>query len=133
MRIILLRFAQQPGWTLGALFIDERFECFTVEDEARAIKVPGVTAIPEGIYSVRITYSPKFNRMLPLIENVPGFDGIRIHIGNTAADTDGCIIPGVMAAAGRVLESRAAFDALYAKIQEAQDRHEEISITIFGY
>lgn len=130
MILTLSRFAQQPGWTLGALFIGDHFECFTLEDEVRAEKIAGITAIPTGTYKVVLTNSPRFNRVLPLLVDVPNFEGIRIHPGNVAADTDGCILPGVTAAAGRVNESRIAFESLFAKLKAATD---EITINILGY
>lgn len=125
MRLELIRDTLSEGWTLGQLYLDGKFECFTVEDKVRPLeeKIPGKTAVPAGRYEVQITWSPRFQRMLPLLLAVPGFAGVRIHPGNTAADTEGCILPGRSRdiQAGVVRESRVAFDALFAKLQKAED------------
>lgn len=82
--------------TLGHLYTGTEHFCYTLEDKVRApgIKIYGKTAIPEGVYEVIVTYSPKFKRKLPLILNVPLFTGIRIHRGATIKNTLGCIIAG---------------------------------------
>lgn len=99
-----LRLVREPsvrGCTFGKLSIDGVFECHTLEDEMReqpgpvaAWKIPGVTAIPRGTYQVRLTMSARFGKLLPLVQDVPGFEGIRIHAGNVISDTDGCILVG---------------------------------------
>ena len=77
------------------MYLDGRFGVLHLEDVVRqGEKVPGQTAIPEGIYTVQITFSNRFKRDLPLLLNVPNFEGIRIHPGNTDADTEGCILVG---------------------------------------
>jgi len=78
----------------GRLYVDDVFECFTVEDRPRDKKVYGMTGIPKGIYDVIITISNRFHKRLPLVLGVPGFEGIRIHSGNSSKDTEGCIIVG---------------------------------------
>ena len=89
-------------------------------DEIAAIKVPGKTAIPEGTYNVDITFSERFQRNMPLVENVPGYAGIRIHPGNYPVDTEGCLLPGTTHdSADFVGNSRIAFEALYPKLQAA--------------
>lgn len=126
--IVNLRLLREPtidGATLGVLFRDGVFECFTVEDAIREVsgqpveswKVPGETAIPFGRYQVVITQSQRFGRRLPLLLNVPGFDGIRIHPGNTAQDSEGCILPGRVRGVASVLESRMAFTNLYEALR----------------
>lgn len=113
--------------SIGELTVDGAFEAYTLEDEVREIdgqpvaewKVKGKTAIPRGSYNVVVTQSARFGRELPLLENVPGFEGIRIHPGNTAADTEGCILVGRNKTERTVTESRAAFNALFTKIQAA--------------
>lgn len=78
--------------------------------------MPGKTAIPAGFYLVQITYSPRFKVPLPLVEDVPGFTGIRIHAGNTDEDTEGCILVGRTSHADAIGESRLALEALMAKL-----------------
>ena len=93
------------------------------------MKKPHITAIPTGRYQITATYSPHFNRTLPLLNNVPGYSGVRIHPGNTAADTDGCILVGENTAKGRVNNSKYWFNLLYAAIDKALKRGESVNIT----
>lgn len=126
MELWLHRDTLQADLTLGRLYIGGAYECEVLEDVYRGgmPKVPGRTAIPAGRYEVKLTHSPRFGRVLPLVEGVPGFSGVRIHAGNTADDTEGCLLPGRKRGAlnGRpaVLESTAAFNALFAKLQLAR-------------
>jgi len=108
--------------TIGELHVDGKFECFTLEDAVRPVKIKGVTAIPAGVYEVVVSFSERFRRPLPLLLNVPNFDGVRIHAGNTDTDTEGCLLVGRTKAADSIGASRAAFDALFAKIQSAAAR-----------
>src|SRR3972149_10690167 len=95
MELLLQRKIFTDKSTIGELFVDGVFECFTLEDVVRDDeKIKKVTAIPDGIYTVLVTWSPRFKRQLPLLIDVPGFDGIRIHPGNTADDTEGCLLVG---------------------------------------
>lgn len=127
-----------PGdtFTLGQLHVDGEFECYTLEDQERpdGEKVHGRTAIPQGRYRVIVNASPRFGRPLPLLLNVPHFEGIRIHPGNTTDDTEGCILPGRSRVADRgiVSESRLAFDSLFAKIQAGLQDGGEVWIEITG-
>lgn len=123
MKIVLQRGTGEKDSTPGQLFVDGRFECFTLEDIVRrpGVKVYGQTAIPAGTYQVVVTMSPRFKRLLPLLLNVPGFEGIRIHTGNKAADTDGCILVGDSPTAGWLEQSKVAFDRLFAKLQATRD------------
>ena len=105
--------------TIGELSVDSQFECYTLEDTGRPVKIKGVTAIPAGRYEVIINYSQRFNRQLPLLLNVPDFEGVRIHPGNTAADTEGCILVGQTKSAGFVGQSGLAFEQLFGKLQAA--------------
>lgn len=130
MKLELIREPSANGCTIGSLAINGAFECFTLEDVVRDKKIRGETAIPAGTYEVRITFSQRFQRDLPLLIGVPDFEGVRIHPGNTAADTEGCILPGQVRTANTVGASRLAFYALFAKIKDAADRHEGIWITI---
>jgi hypothetical protein len=117
--------------TVGSLSVNGEHQCFTLEDKVRAVKIPGKTAIPAGIYEVTITFSEKFKKPLPLLLNVPNFAGIRIHPGNTAADTEGCILVGTSQGVNMVTGSRVAFKPLFEKIQVALAR-EKIFIQIVG-
>lgn len=135
MRLTLDRKEYDPESTIGDLYLDGVWECCTLEDQVReGAKVLGETAIPEGSYEVLITHSPRFKRMLPLLVDVPGFDGIRIHPGNTTDDTEGCLLVGenVINHAGRpfLTRSRAAFDRLYQKLVAASARHEALVIEV---
>ncbi|HSD36867.1 MAG TPA: DUF5675 family protein [Rhodocyclaceae bacterium] len=105
--------------TIGELFINGKFECFTLEDKVRPVKIKGFTAIPAGSYEVVITFSERFQRPLPLLLNVPSFDGIRIHAGNVSKDTDGCILVGQSKAEDFIGSSRAALDKLFTKLKKA--------------
>jgi hypothetical protein len=148
MQIKLERYVFTDTFTIGKMYIDGNFECYTIEDTDRFLeeeyinklekavktgkKVYGKTAIPKGTYRISITFSPKYQRMLPLLENVPGFSGIRIHSGNSAKDTDGCILPGVSADTekGYVHESRKAFLRLFDKMVSAGNSGKNIMIEI---
>jgi hypothetical protein len=134
MKLELKRRKSANGATIGELLVDGKHEAFTCEDVVRpasAPKVYGKTAIPAGTYPVVVDFSNRFQRLLPLLLNVPGYAGIRIHSGNTAADTEGCILPGltVMPNGAGVSQSRVAFNALFAKMQKAM-KTEKITITI---
>ena len=126
MELLLKRIHKTETSTIGELSIDGKFECYTLEDVERAVKVKNETAIPKGKYKVIITPSNRFKRDLPLLQNVPGFEGIRIHSGNTNHDTEGCILVGQTRAADFIGNSRKAFDKLFPKLQKAS----EINITI---
>lgn len=117
-------------YTAGRLY---QLECFTLEDQERLEKAPGKTAIPPGKYEVVVTFSNRFQKLLPLLLNVPGFSGVRIHSGNTAADTEGCILVGGddgNPRDGWLGRSREAFAPLFAKIQAAIASGEKVWITI---
>jgi len=126
MKITVARQPSANGCTLGELFVNGRHECYTLEDEVRDEKIHGETAIPVGVYKISVTYSSHFKRDLPLLLGVPNFEGVRIHSGNTAADTEGCILVGQTRTDDSVGASRVAFNALYAKIKDAIDRHESV-------
>lgn len=129
MQIQVFRKTLSARSTIGELHIDGQFECFTLEDAVRPVKIKGLTAIPTGSYEVIINFSARFKRPLPLLLNVPNFDGVRIHAGNTDADTEGCLLVGQTQAADFIGKSRPAFDALFAKLQAAAT-HEKIFIEI---
>ena len=138
---MLLEVKREPsaqGCTPGSLYVDGEFECFTLEDVVREVpeeavdkwKVPDETAIPSGTYDVIMNRSAHFNRVLPLLVDVPGFEGVRIHSGNVAADTEGCILVGQRRTETAVLDSRLAFNALFAKIKAAVARRETVCLRI---
>ncbi len=106
--------------TIGSLFIDGIFECYTLEDIVRApgIKIPGVTAIPYGNYEVIIDFSNRFARNMPHVLDVPMFEGIRIHPGNTSSDTEGCILLGTLKNTDRIYNSKIAFLQFFRKLEE---------------
>lgn len=116
--------------TLGELTINGVFECYTLEDTVRAlgVKVDGKTAIPLGTYQVVLDMSTRFGRIMPHVLDVPGFDGIRIHIGNTDADTEGCLLVGRTEGSDFIGHSKEEFEALFTKLQAAKS----ISITYRG-
>ncbi len=148
MRIRIDRAWRKEKYTISRVIINgERFGdgkkwCSVLEDtdrgltqsmsveEIKKLKVYGQTAIPRGIYEVQITYSPKFKRMLPILRDVKGFSGIRIHPGNTPSDSLGCLLPGVNDTVGRVSNSVYWFNLLFARIQEAEKSGEKIMIEI---
>lgn len=94
MKLLLKRLHKTQNSTIGELYIDGKFECYTIEDVEREVKIKGITAIPKGTYEVIINMSNRFKKLMPLLLNVPNFEGVRIHSGNTSADTEGCIILG---------------------------------------
>jgi hypothetical protein len=120
MNLKLIRQIFTTKSTIGSLFIDGRFECFTLEDVVRppGIKIPGATAIPYGNYKVIIDYSNRFARNMPHVLNVEMFEGIRIHPGNTSRDTEGCILLGTSKGQDIIYESKAAFAKFYPKLEE---------------
>ena len=129
MEIKLVRIAFKETYTIGKLYVDGKYVCDTIEDKDRGLddsmtaneilkrKVKGQTAIPTGHYNIDITYSPKYKRMMPLLLNVKGFSGIRIHSGNTSKDTEGCLIVGKNKQVGMVLESRDTYQRLFEMMQ----------------
>lgn len=122
MVLLLKRKYLADTYTIGDLYIDGVFVANTCEDKVRDLskekKVYGETAIPYGTYKVSWTYSPKFKKYMPLLEDVPQFAGIRIHSGNTAKDSLGCILVGENKQKGMVLNSRATVNKLYPIIKK---------------
>ena len=158
MELLLTRIAKRKAYTIGRLSILERIDdeylagekktyfCDTLEPPVMEMKtslpkedvlrspmkaeVLKPFAIPEGRYPVVITWSPKFKMWLPLLLGVPLFEGIRIHMGNTVKDTQGCILVGRNQMVGRVLESRKWLYELKQKIIEAKNKGEPVWLTI---
>lgn len=135
MELILTRIAKKKGYTIGRLSIGHTPFCDTLEPTWRDYahggrKIKGRSAIPEGRYAVVISWSPKMKQWLPILLGVPMFSGIRIHAGNTASDTEGCILVGENLKRGMVLNSNTWLHRLKRKIVEAKDRGEAVWITI---
>lgn len=137
MKLELRRSHFATTWTIGELFIDGAFECYTLEDRVRPAgqKVPGETAIPEGTYPVELRWSPTaFKRYMPYLVNVPGFEAIMIHTGNRTSDTRGCLLVGLVPdlQTGEVLRSVSAFESLWLKIVRAIgfDSKERVTLTV---
>lgn len=153
MKLTLRRIAKKATYTIGHLYVDGKKFCDTIEDTDRGFsqftplydirrkKVYAQTAIPTGTYDITTNVvSPSFGNKafyknlcggkLPRLLNVPGFDGILIHVGNTANDSAGCILVGENTKVGAVLNSKATFTRLYGVMKAAADRGEKITITI---
>lgn len=135
MLLQLIRQTLTDNYTEGALFVGEKKIADTLEDKQRVIrtkddKIKGYTAIPKGTYTVRWTYSRKFGRYCPYIEQVPWFEGIRIHAGNTAEDTAGCILCGVRDAPGHLTLSKITTQKVYGIIQKALAEGDYVKINI---
>lgn len=138
MKLRLDRDVKAPDFTLGKLYVNGVQQFFTVEDEVREIKgvpveewkVAGETAIPVGTYRVIVSWSNRFRKHLPLLLDVEGFKGIRIHAGNTEKDTEGCILVGTSRTKEGVANSRYAMSLLQTAIEEASKRGEVVTIEI---
>lgn len=132
---MIIRIIREPSSTistLGVVFVDDVFQCFSLEDPLREVagkpvaawKVPGETAIPAGRYRVVLSLSPRFKRVLPEVLKVPGFAGVRIHPGNTASDTEGCILLGAERDGATIRDSRRMCDLVQQRIGDAALRGE---------
>lgn len=133
MKIKILRKDFAADFTISDVLVNDKFECYCIEDTVRAPdqpKVPGKTAIPYGTYDLIVNMSNRFKKDLPLLLDVPNFAGIRIHTGNTSVDTEGCLIPGKIKQKGRVLQSREAFNALFDKIKAAIANGEKVTVEV---
>ena len=141
MRLTLKRIANRKDYCIGKLYINGKYFCDTLEDvdrglddsmtedEIKQIKIKGETAIPTGIYTVLLTYSPKYKKIMPLINNVKGYSGIRIHSGNSSKDTEGCLLVGKNTVVGRLTDSRNTYNALFKRLQ--QKGSNKITIEIY--
>lgn len=142
MEIDLHRKWRKKAYTIGVLSINGQRICETLEDTDRGLsssmskeeiakrKIYAETAIPTGKYQVVLTYSPRFKKKLPLVMNVPGYEGIRIHSGNKAKDTEGCILCGRNTAVGTVTNSRYWTNKVINMIDSAIAKKEQVTIYI---
>lgn len=121
MKLELKRVFTGQTYTIGHLYFDGEYICDTLEDIPREIKIMNETCIPTGDYKIILNESNRFKRVMPLLLNVPNFEGIRIHSGNTEADTSGCILVGKNNERGRLSESRKTFDNLFSMMTKAED------------
>ena len=142
MELRLERKYRSSKYCIDKLYINGKYFSDALEDpdrgltdsmsleEIKKIKVKGNTCIPYGTYNVTITYSPRFKKNLPLINNVNGFDGIRIHSGNTPQDTEGCLLLGFNRVKGQVVDSRVTVSKFITQMQQALNKGEKVTITI---
>ena len=153
MKLTLKRIYTCKDYTIGHLYVDGSYICDTLEDTDRMldssmtldqiakIKVKGMTAIPTGRYKVLMNIvSPKYSKSkyymnickgrVPRLDNVPGYSGVLIHVGNTAADTEGCLLLGYNKVKGQVLNSKVAFENVYNKLSIAKSIGQTIYIDI---
>lgn len=150
MEILVRRIAKRPTYTIGRMYIDGEYVCDTLEDTDRGLKqsmpleeikkkkIYGKTAIPTGTYKVTMNVvSPKFKNKtwakpyggkLPRLLDVPGYEGVLIHPGNTADSTNGCVLTGINSVVGKVMNSQATFKKVMAILTKGTD----ITITIDG-
>lgn len=130
MKLTLVRKWFEPTCTIGTLDIDGHAECYILEDVERDIKIPGETCIPIGTYVITIDYSERFKRRLPHLLDVPNYTGIRIHPGNSAVDTAGCLLPGMEKYDDSLGHSVIAFDHLFGQLLMAESLQDLITIEI---
>lgn len=141
MKLELKRIALKPNYTIGKLFINGTYYCDTIEDKVIDLnkngkfddgltKVMHQTAIPYGTFKVVVNHSPKFNRELPRLLDVPYFEGILIHNGSDQNSSSGCIIVGENKSVGKVTNSTFYMNNLTARIKDAQNKGETTTITI---
>ena len=153
MELILKRTYNNDKYCIGHLYINGKYFCDTIEDCDRGLdskmplkeilkrKIKAVTAIPTGVYGILMNFvSPKYLKKpffknlcggkMPRLTNVPGYEGVLIHTGNTAADSEGCILVGQNKVKGKVINSTETFVSLYAILKKAHDNHEGIYLKI---
>ena len=152
MKLELKRIAKKDKYTIGHLYIDGKFFCDTLEDpdrgltstmnltEIKAKKIKGDTAIPTGTYKITLdVVSPKYSNFskypyvkfcggkMPRLLNIPGYEGVLIHAGNTQKDTEGCLLVGLNKVVGKVINSQVIWKKLYEILQKDKNN---LSITI---
>ena len=122
MLITVKRCIFEDDTTIGVMKFDGKFQCFTLEDAIRTTKIAGKTAISKGKYKVTLNFSNRFQKVLPLIMDVPNFSGVRIHSGNTHTDTEGCLLVGNLIINNRSIgESKNAMDKLMLVLRSQQN------------
>lgn len=126
MKLLLKRITKTNNSTIGELYINGVFQCYTLEDKEREVKIKNETAITKGTYKVIINRSNRFKIDLPLLLNVPNFEGVRIHTGNSNHDTEGCILVGQTRSTDFIGNSRKAFKNLFDKMKLATNIEIEI-------
>lgn len=147
MRLDLVRFGLGADSTLGKLHLDGIFQCFTLEDERRQKKVKGETCIPEGEYVVELRTEggfhqryrnafPDLHKGMLWIRNVPGFEYILLHCGNTDEDSAGCVLVGArplvdLEGEFELRESQLAYKVLYPRVVRALDRKEKVTLHVW--
>jgi hypothetical protein len=129
MELKLIRETFTEDSTIGKLYVNGAFHCFTLEDKVRDVKIKSITAIPKGKYEVAITFSNRFQQLMPLLLNVPNFEGVRIHWGNYSKDTDGCILVGTTKGVNMIGNSRTAYTKLLTLLKQTLKK-EKIFIDI---
>lgn len=129
MILKLVREAYTKDSTIGKLYVDGVFTCYTLEDAVRDKKIKNVTAIPAGKYKVIIDFSNRFKQLMPLLLNVPNYQGVRIHPGNYSKDTEGCILVGSTKGINFIGNSRTAYTSLLVRMKKAIET-KSISIEI---
>jgi len=148
MKLTLQRFSAGNESTLGLLFIDSKFHAFTLEDEYRAIKVKGETRIPAGTYKILLrkeggqhqSYQKKFpliHKGMLWLQDVPGFQYILLHIGNTDIDTEGCLLVGDssmqnITQRGSIAGSTSAYERIYPVIAAELAKNSVVTIEIYN-
>ena len=136
IKCLLKRDVMSPGFTLGRLFVEGMLYGYTCEDQDRkleenpAAKIPKRTAIPRGLYRLTLSFSNRFKKVMPLIKDVPGFEGVRIHGGNDADDTEGCPLLGKTRTAVGVINCADVNAALMEFIRQAEDHGDAVWIEV---
>lgn len=135
MQLIVDRGLSGSACTIGKLYVDGVFFAYSLEDVDRKLesggkKIKSQTAIPRGIYEVVIDFSNRFQKQMMHVLNVPQFEGIRIHAGNTAANTEGCILLGKVRSDNAVFNSRDAVNALFEKVRIALNAGQTVTLEV---
>ena len=136
IKFLLQRDVCAPGFTLGRLFVEGMMYGFTCEDQDRKLeeepgaKIPKRTAIPRGLYRLTLSFSNRFKKVMPLIKDVPGFDGVRIHGGNDQYDTEGCPLLGKTRTAVGVMHCAEVNASLIESIRQAEDQGDALWIEV---